>query len=137
MRLAGLLSLTVALSLSGCSKTVDNPAGHVQRGKERLINQNDLGQLALFYINYSIEMNRSPASLEELKEYMQKEAPKIIQSIEQGHITVVYKAKVSSNVVLAYESKPDLNGNQLAAMGDKSVKQLPAAELQKALQVKE
>lgn len=132
--------LALTLTCAGCAKekdTTPSPAAHVQRGKEKTAHQNELGQIALFYITYHAQEGRAPANFAELKAFMGNEGNRLAQLIEQGDLVVVYNAKPTSNTVLAYEKKVDLNGNQLAAMGDKSVKPMKAEELQKALVVKE
>src|ERR1700736_3789251 len=80
-----------ATSTPGPSRGIDNPAGQVQRGKERQEGQNDLNQLGIFYSNYFTENGRSP-SLDELKAYIQKDAPKIYQRLQEGRYVVVANA---------------------------------------------
>ncbi len=137
MRIPGMFVWALVFALTGCGKSdIDNPAGHIKRGKERLVNQNDLNQLALLCFQYY--QDQAPADLQQLKSMIQKDAPNIYRKIDQGQIVLLHHKKITSDMVIAYEKEPDLNGKQLAAMGDgKSVNSMTAAELQKALQVKE
>ncbi len=132
---SGLLVLSAA-GLPGCGGNVEKLGGHVQRGKERQTNQNDLQQIALFYIQFDSENDRPPASLEEFKTYVYKDSPKLFQKIEDGSYVINFKVKPSSNTVVAYEKEPDLNGNHLVVWGDKATKLVSSSDLQKALQNK-
>src|SRR5437588_9206211 len=93
--------------------------GHIQRGKEKEGNQNELLQLGQFYNQYYTE-NGQPPDLEQLKTYVQKDYPKLYQGLQEGKYVVI-KAVPASGIVLAYEKDTDLNGNRLVVMGDRSV----------------
>lgn len=109
-------------------------AAHVQRGKERQINQNDLRQLALFFKNIkTLQADNRPVTRDELKAEVQRDMPRLWQSIEEGKLVVNYNCDGSSNSLLAYESNADLNGNHLVTMGDGSTKLVPDAQLRQIL----
>jgi hypothetical protein len=145
------LPLCVALLFSGCEKQektankgapgdnkpiIPEPgpptaAAHVQRGKERQINQNDLRQLALFFKQIkTLQADNRPVTKDELKAEIQRDMPKLWQAIDEGKIIVNYNCDGSSNSLLAHEQKADLNGNHLVTMGDGSTKLVPSAQLQ-------
>jgi hypothetical protein len=147
------LPVCLALALSGCGVNDTKPpakgdgkpiipepggpptaAAHVQRGKQLQRNKNDMGQLATFYIQYELENNRAPASWQDLKTYIGNAAPNLVRLVDSGEVAIVPNVKPASDTVLAYETKPDLNGRQFAAYGDKHVTGLTPQELQQALQ---
>jgi hypothetical protein len=148
MRRGMIILFTTILLAAGCAERKQeekpfqkgdpsNPAAHVNRGKEIQANKNDLVQIVTYYNQHVTEFDRPPANLQELKSYMGGDGGLFAQAIEKGTYVVQFGVKPSSNVVLVYEAKPDLNGNQLVAMGDRATRTIKAAELQKALQVKE
>src|SRR5262249_11429006 len=149
------LSLCAAILLSGCEKEqktgskaapgdnkpiIPEPGGpptaaaHVQRGKERQINQNDLRQLALTFTRIkTLQVDNRALTKDELKAEVQRDMPRLWQAIEEGKIIVNYNNDGSSNSVVAYEKNADLNGNHLVTMGDASTKLVPSAQLQQIL----
>jgi hypothetical protein len=95
---------------------------------------NDLSQLALFYREYSLDLNRPPASLAEFKTYIQRDARKLASQLDEGVYVVIWKVNdLSSNSLIAYESKPDEQGFRLVAMGDGAVQKKNNQEFLKLL----
>ena len=114
----------------------DSIGGHIKRGMEKPKVQNVLDQLAKFYLSYNTENGRSPASWKDLKAYMQKEAPTIVRTIDEGGYEIVWNARLGSDVVLAYEKEPDLRGSQVVVFGDGHIESMTPAKLQAALERK-
>ena len=109
-------------------------AMHFQAAKQVQRNKNDFAQLAQFYIQYETENNRAPANWQEFQAYMGREAPNLAKLVESGELEINYNVKPSSNTVLVYEKKPNINGIQLTAFGDKRIESLTPQQLQQALQ---
>jgi len=108
-------------------------AMHFHRAKTVQKNKNDFAQLAMFYIQYETENNRPPASWQDLKAYMGREAPHLVKLVEAGDVEIIYNVKLASNAVILYEKTPDLNGNQFVAFGDHHVEALTPDKLKQAL----
>jgi hypothetical protein len=131
-----LLALAGIVCLAGCAKPPegDNLAGHVKRGMEKPKAANNLQQLAYFYIEYNADNGRPPGSWQEFKAYIERDAPAtMIKAVEDGRLIIIWNARCASNVVLAYERDVDLNGDQVAVMGDASVHTMKTQDLQAAL----
>jgi hypothetical protein len=111
-------------------------SGHAKRGMEKPKVQNDLDEIAKFYLIYNTEHGRSPANWTEFKAYIQKDAPKLVQAVEQGTCEIIWNAKLGSGVVLAYEKQPDLRGTQVVVFDDGHIESMAPATLQEALQRK-
>ena len=111
-------------------------SGHAKRGMEKPKVQNDLDEIAKFYQIYNTERGKSPANWNEFKAYIQKDAPKLVQTVEQGTCEIIWNAKLGSEVVLAYEKEPDLRGTQVVVFGDGHIESMAPAKLQEALQRK-
>jgi hypothetical protein len=135
------------LLLAGCGKKPDsdkggseprNPllgqpqpgAGGLRRLADRPKVRNDLGQIALDYINYTSATN-SP-TLEGFKAFI-KDQPTFVKALDEGLYVLVVTRNPSSANVLVYEKTPDAEGMHIVAMGDRSVKTMTAQELQQAL----
>ncbi|MBV9124811.1 MAG: hypothetical protein JO112_15760 [Planctomycetes bacterium] len=141
-----ILTLAGALLFAGCNSRIYEPTaptqaastakGPVQRGEERQEVQNDFHQLAIFYNQYDAE-NGHPPSLEDLKGYIQRDAPKLIQGLQDGRYILVPNAQPSSTAALVYEKDADLNGNRLVGRADGTVKLMNAQEFQVAIPKKE
>jgi hypothetical protein len=141
--------MAAALLVAGCKKhwpTDDtrsnqgggggggNVAAHVVRGRDLQKVRNDLGQLAKLYQVYVTEFGRPPAKWEDFKTYIQRDAPKLVQDIEEGKYVVRWGAPASPGTLLAYEKQVDLRDNQVVVMGDGSVSSMSSQQLQAALQ---
>jgi hypothetical protein len=95
---------------------------------------NDLQQIAYFYRLYNTEFNRSPASLDEFKTYIQRDAGRLAASLEKSEYVVIWKVSdLSSNAMLAYEKEPDAEGKRYVVMGDASITKLDEQHWQMAL----
>ena len=141
-----ILLLATSL-LAGCAArepTSPTPAaadggslsGHAKRGMEKPKVQNFLDEIGKFYVQYNTENGRSPANWNEFKAYIQKDAPKIVQTVEQGSCEIIWNAKLGSDVVIAYEKEPDIRGTQVVVFGDGHIESISPAKLQEALQRK-
>jgi hypothetical protein len=111
-------------------------SGHAKRGMEKPKVQNFLDEIGKFYVQYNTENGRSPANWNEFKAYIQKDAPKIVQTVEQGSCEIIWNAKLGSDVVIAYEKEPDIRGTQVVVFGDGHIESISPAKLQEALQRK-
>jgi hypothetical protein len=141
-----ILLLTASLLIGCAARDSTSPAppaadggsfsGHAKRGMEKPKVQNFLDEIAKFYHLYNAEHGRSPANWNEFKAYMQKDAPQIVQTVEQGTCEIIWNAKLGSDVVLAYEKEPDLRGTQVVVFGDGHIESMTPAKLQEALQRK-
>jgi hypothetical protein len=105
---------------------------HVVRGKERLVAQNELRELAQLYQIFHTNLGGSRPDLEAFKAGL-KDTPKLYQAVADGQYVLRPVASLSSNLVFAYEKDVDLNGNRLVAMADATVKLMPEPEFQAAL----
>jgi hypothetical protein len=147
----GLTLLLISALMIGCAKTAPPPtktqaplsAGQIARDAapgslrqkiSRVGVFNELHELGIFYLMYNTENNRSPASLEEFKPYIQRDASKLYAAIQDGFYEVTWKAtELNANTLLAYQKTPDEDGNHQALMGDGSVTKLTEDQVQKAL----
>lgn len=110
-----------------------NPAAQVLRGKEKIKATNDLVQIAKLYLQYHLENNKAPASIEEFAAYVGPDGSHLIPPIKQGKWVVVWNVQPSGRTVVAYEKDPDFNGNHVVSFGDGSFKTLSTRDLQAAL----
>src|SRR5262249_12775973 len=139
-------AVSAALLLTGCPKPdpeTSSSSGapgqpgvgaHVVRGKEKRSLENDIRQLAQLMVAYNTENGHPPKSWEEFKPYIQREAGRIVQEIEEQQIAVLWGAPLNSGTIIAYEVQADLRGSHVVARGDGSVVTMPTAQLQAALQ---
>jgi hypothetical protein len=140
-RLGAALVLLAVLGAGGCSKSNSTAgakgnegdlSGHIKRGKEILVAENDLSQLGQFYNLYQTEHSRPPTG-EELKAYIKQDAPKIYEAIEKGRYVLTPKPGPGSTQVVAYEAEKDLRGIRLVLRTDGSVSRMNDEEFQAAL----
>jgi hypothetical protein len=152
--------LLLALTLPGCRKrntapepsegpsqnplnpTGQQPAqGDVRRGAEIQVDRNGLKQLATYYVNFDLENNRPPASLQEFLTYLRNDRnfpAKMIAPLEQGHIVLVPNVKPNANQVVAYEKHVyQKRNNRLVAFGDGRVEMMNDNDFQKIYPTKE
>src|SRR5262249_49948613 len=109
---------------------------HVQRGKEKRVSENELGQLGLYYLQYYDDHGqRSPAKLEDLPD-LQRDLRHLAEAIRDGTIVVTWGVRdpTSSNVVLAYEKDADIRGTHVVVKGGRAVVTMTTQELNAALQ---
>jgi hypothetical protein len=108
--------------------------GDIRRGAERQIDQNLLTQIGKYYIQFNLENNRSPSSVEELLATMKDAPGNFRQALQDGWIVLVPNAPTTSNTVILYEKNVyQKNNNRLAAFGDGHVVLMPEPEFQAAL----
>lgn len=109
-------------------------AMHVIRAKDIQALKGDMNQLGQFYIQYATENGRGPMNWQEFKGYMGNDGARYAKHIESDKVAVNYGVQPSSNTIVAYEKKPDLNGLQVVVFGDKRVESLTPEKLKQALQ---
>jgi hypothetical protein len=108
--------------------------GDIRRGGERMIDQNLLTEIGKYYIQFNLENNRSPSSVEELLATMKDAPGKFRQALQDGWIVMVPKAPTTSNTVILYEKNVyEKNNNRLAAFGDGHVVLMQEPDFQAAL----
>jgi hypothetical protein len=107
-------------------------SGQIARTIERPAVQNDLRQLAIFYKACQAEFGRVK-SVEQFKNYIKRDAPKLYRALEKGVYVIVPNVKAGSNNVVAYERAPDSAGQHIVAMGDATIRTMTTAQLQAAL----
>jgi hypothetical protein len=135
--------LMCAMAVLGCHrpKSDESPPPTVKKEPQSLKQMissksvpNDIRQLALLYRTYSLDFNRPPASLAEFKAYIQRDARKLASQLDEGLYVVVWNVRdLSSNSLIAYESKPDEQGVRLVAMGDGDVQKKDNETFQRLL----
>lgn len=108
------------------------PAAFAQRPGANVVTKNDLAQLALLYNSY-YAFDPVPASADEIKANLKKDAPNIYKQIESKTIEVVYHKRVEANKLVAYQKEAGKDGGHLAVFGDRSVKSVTKEELAKLL----
>jgi hypothetical protein len=111
-------------------------AMHFHRAKDIQALKGDMNQIAQFYIQYETENGRGPANWQEFKSYMGNDGARYTKEVESDKVAINYGVKPSSNTVIAYEKKADLNGLQVVVFGDKHVESLTPDKLKQALQNK-
>ncbi len=134
-------TVTVTAGVTGCPKPESSTsssggggqpgvAAHVVRGKEKRSLENDIRQLATML--YDAEAGRTPKSWNDFKPTL-KQAPHIVKAVEEREIAIHYNIQLGSNVIIAYETQPDLRGSHVVAWGDGRVTTVSTADLDAAL----
>jgi hypothetical protein len=114
---------------SGVSSGGGNAASMaVMRGKQITNVKGLMYNLGKFYQQYSLENGRAPAKLEDFTNYIQRDSRPLVQALQDGEITLNLNAQLNSNVVLAYETKPYVDGTRVVVMGDGSVSTMSAQD---------
>jgi hypothetical protein len=129
----------VILVLTGCGRgATESPVtgGFSEVGVKRVIDrpavQNDLRQLALFYKTCEADYGRVK-SVEEFKRYIKRDAPKLVQALEDKVYIVVPNVRGGAGTIVAYEKTPDAAKQHIVAMGDGTISQMSTQQLQAAL----
>jgi hypothetical protein len=76
---------------------------------ERTARLNELRQMGLFYTQYRTEFNRPPATVQDFTNYIKRDAPAIVQAIDEKYYVVLPKVSADSGII-AYERDPDSAG---------------------------
>jgi hypothetical protein len=108
------------------------PLSAIARRIDRPQRINELKQMALFYQSYASERGRPPAKLVDFTSYFQRDAPAIVQAIQEGYYEVVLN--VRGNGIVAYEKDADIYDQHGVARGDGSADTIKSQELKAALQ---
>lgn len=104
----------------------------VMRGKQITNVKGLMINIGKFYHQYNAENGKSPAKLEEFLAYIRRDYPAAAKALEDGDLVLNMNTPLSSNVVLAYEYKPYVDGTRVVLMGDGSVSTMGAQEFQAA-----
>jgi hypothetical protein len=150
-RLVGRLAVPVvlALALTGCFRlkqqgaqnTGPTPANSKVNvlgpfpGAKRVIDEVELKQLGIYYINAATINNRPPASVDELG--IKQEAPKLYQAIADQSIIVLWKTNPmnapagTSNTILAYDADVPTKGGAVLML-DGTPRKMTADEFKNA-----
>jgi hypothetical protein len=104
----------------------------VMRGKQITNVKGLMLNIGKFYHQYNAENGKSPAKLEEFLTYIRRDYPAAAKALEDGDLVLSMNAPLSSNVVLAYEYKPYVDGTRVVLMGDGSVSTMSAQDFQAA-----
>jgi hypothetical protein len=106
----------------------------IQRGAERQVNQAALEQIAKVYIQFELENNRSPATVDELLGAMRGFPAQHIDMLKDGWLVMVPNARPTASTVILYEKNVYQKWNQrLAAFGDGHVAMMQEPDFQAAL----
>jgi hypothetical protein len=76
---------------------------------ERTARLNELRQIGLFYTQYRTEFNKPPPAVQDFVNYIKRDAPAIVQAIDEKYYVVLPKVSANSGIV-AYERDPDSAG---------------------------
>ena len=148
--------LLLALTLTGCrGKKKDpepepegnplrpDPAGgggaknDVQRGAQRMVNQNLMRNLGQFYTLYKTDNSfRPPRTVEEFKTFLKTDpnARNELAALDKGWVVLVLDPPPSGHQVLAYEKDVYQKwNNRLVLFEDGSVEMMEDTAFQKAL----
>ena len=109
---------------------------HVLRGAQKRVNENDLRQLAQYYVMYQTENGRPPSSEEDFKTFVKQDpnARSLAAALDEGNIVVVPNAQLSSTSVVAHEKQPfALRNNRVVAFGDGHVETMQDEDFQRII----
>ncbi|HEV3444723.1 MAG TPA: hypothetical protein VG099_08780 [Gemmataceae bacterium] len=103
---------------------------NVRQAGKRAQDDAELGNLALAYIQYSLENGRGPSGVQDLKGSL---SPKMEQALKEDYYVVNWKlSNVSGSTIIAYVKEPDSYGTRLVAKGDRSVTRMTKEEFEQA-----
>jgi hypothetical protein len=108
----------------------------VQEAAQRVERTNDLHQVGIAYHEYQGRNGRPPANVDELAVTLG--SGKALQRIRSGEIEVIWNVnparqfKGTSNVILAFYTRPEPNGDRIALYADGSTRLLTAPEFNSA-----
>ena len=105
----------------------------LRRVLDRLVVENALKQIALFYHIYLTDIGRPPARLDDFLDYIKTDGRLEYRALKDGSLVLELTPEVSSTAMLAYEKDPAADGTRMAVMGDTSVQRLTAEQFEKAL----
>jgi hypothetical protein len=103
---------------------------------DRLVVQNTLQQIGLFYHLYLTDIGRPPARVDDFLDYIRTDGRLEYRALKEGSVVLELIPTVDSTAVLAYEKDPAADGTRMAVMGDTSVQRLTAEEFERALSKK-
>jgi hypothetical protein len=109
------------------------PVGPLKRGMDLRKVENDLVQLGLFHQHYWSEFGKAPASLKAFEDYIRRDMPTLVKSLDEEMYVYVPNCPAKEDRVLAYEAQADLNGRRRVVFGDGHVVPLTGPELDAAL----
>jgi len=96
--------------------------------------QNEMRQIAQFYIMYADDFRHPPKTVKAFQEYIKKDYPQLVGYIDAGYYVVIPNQKPSSHSILAYQNKDLRFGTRYVVKGDGSFHELGEAEFKAELQ---
>lgn len=94
---------------------------------DRPARMNELRQIALFYVQYRDTLNRPPKTVQDFTEYIKRDAPGIVQAIDEKYYVLV--PNVRGDGIVAYERDPDQNNRHAVAHASTPVEEISTQEL--------
>ncbi len=106
------------------------PANSVRTRADRPARLNELRQIGMFYFQYTTDFNnRPPATVQAFTDYIKRDAPGIVQAINEKYYVLVPGVRANNGIV-AYEFNPDANGRHgVAELGGRAHEDLTSQEL--------
>jgi hypothetical protein len=95
--------------------------------------QNDLRQIALFYVNYCTLHRKGPPNTKAFADSIRRDARALAEALDNNVYHLVPRVRGGSGVVLAFDVAGDEDGNHIVVMGDSSVDTLTRQELEERL----
>jgi len=145
-----VLGIAAGLLMSGCTKKKEEAekpapppfqrneqslAGMVKQERSKI--QNDFTNLRYYYRLCADDRHgQGPAKWEDLKPYIGNDLPSLVKGIEEGRYVVVWKSRMSSNDLIAYEKQADTNGHHIALYGDGHIVSITSEDLKKSVKEK-
>jgi hypothetical protein len=111
---------------------VGSAGQNVRQGVERQKAKGILENIGLFYQQYHLDNGKVPANENEFINYIQREAPHVVEAIKNGYFVVNWGSPLDGNRVLAYE-KTSYAGARTVLLGTRTIKVMPDAEFEAAL----
>jgi len=96
---------------------------------DRIERRNELRNIGLFYQQYNLTFNRPPKTVQDFTQYI-KEAPGIVQAINEKYYFIVVGVREGGSNIVAYEFDPDQHGmHGVAEMGGRAHDDMTSQEL--------
>lgn len=157
-RILFTLGMFAAASLTGCGMQPDKPHKNTGAGKggaalirgaegsgEGLVGQvvkkakdidynGDLKNISLFYIQFEAGRLKPPQNMNEFTTYFKRDAPQLVEKLEDGVYVVLWNTRPGPNNIIAYQNKYVVKGQHQVVRGDGSIHTMLAPDLKVALQ---
>jgi hypothetical protein len=120
------------------TRNIGNPkqpaTNDIQRGAEKQVDQNALREIAKVYIQFELENNRTPATVDELLGAMRGFPAQHINMLKDGWLVMVPNARLTPNTIILYEKNVYQKwNNRVVAFGDGHVATMSDPDFQAAL----